>query len=138
MYETNQAGSCEGSNPWVDLGVGLMLEYGYVAYHIKGNKAYNNMFANMLTIHTPFTLGVGVNMSLSFLKEVRFYIKLTRMEHRTPCKHIFPSTPRWGQEVKTIFCLKVVMLPIKLKEKKCRTLCKLTLTLCRPLTISVE
>ena len=38
-----------------------------------------------------------------------------------------PTTSRWGQKVKTIYFLKEVMLHIKLKGEKCRTLCKFDL-----------
>ena len=38
-----------------------------------------------------------------------------------------PPTPRWDQKVKTIYFLKKVMMYIKLKGKKCRTLCKFDL-----------
>ena len=43
-----------------DLGVGPMpktnfSKYGHAAYQIKGNEAYNNMLANNLHLHKPFT-----------------------------------------------------------------------------------
>ena len=34
-------------------------EYGHVAYQIKGNEAYNNMLANILSLLTPLTPGMG-------------------------------------------------------------------------------
>ena len=36
----------------------IFLEYGHVIYQIKGNEAYNNMLANMLSLYTPMTSGV--------------------------------------------------------------------------------
>ena len=53
--------------PWPDqmdgfrgLGRGqrsTFLEYSYVAYQSKGNKAYNNMQANILRLMTPSPSG---------------------------------------------------------------------------------
>ena len=65
-------------------------EYGHVAYQIKENEAYNNMVANNLHLHKPFTPGVGSKGNfLPFLKVVMLHIKLSGMKHRTPCKEIF-------------------------------------------------
>ena len=45
-------------------------EYGYFAYHIKGNEAYNNMFANILPLHTSLTPGVGCQHVFIFSKRI--------------------------------------------------------------------
>ena len=37
----------------------LFTECGHVAYQIKGNEMYVNIQANILTLHTPSTPGVG-------------------------------------------------------------------------------
>ena len=37
----------------------IFLEYGHVAYHIKGNDSYSKMVANILPLDTPLTPGVG-------------------------------------------------------------------------------
>ena len=56
-----------------------------------------------------------------------FHIKLTGVRQRTQYKHIFypflHHDPRMGSKGQTFF-LKKVMLHIKLKGKKCRTLCE--------------
>ena len=97
-------------------------EYNRVAYQLKGNEAYNNMLANILPSHTPFS---GKRIFFSFLKVVILYIKLMRMKHKTQCKQIFcflltVDTLMGSKD----FFMKKVMLNIKLQGKKSRTLCK--------------
>ena len=80
----------------IDPGVGskgqtiYICESSHVAYQIQGNRAYSTMKANILSLHTPTTPGLGSK------------------------GHIFSF-------------LKVAMLHIKLKWKKCRPICKVTL-----------
>ena len=46
-------------------------EYGHVAYEIKGNEAYNNMLATILSLHITLTSVVGSKVNFfSFLKVV--------------------------------------------------------------------
>ena len=79
--------------------------------HIKliGNDKYSNMQADILSLHTPSTPGVGSKVqTFLFLKVVMLHFKLIRMEHRAPCKYIFctythPQPLGWGQKVKTFF-----------------------------------
>ena len=56
------------------------------------------------------------------------HVKLAGMKQRTQCKLIFsPFNSQMGQKVETFYFLKKVMLHIKLKRKKCKTLCKFDL-----------
>ena len=82
-----------------------IFRIGHVAFQIKGNEAYNNMLANSLILHLLLTPGVGSKVYLlSFLKVVILYKELIGMKHRTPCSAFYtPSTPVWGQKVKTFF-----------------------------------
>ena len=52
-------------------------ESSHVAYQIRGNGARSTMKANMLSLHTQTTPGVGSKLILfSFLKVVMLHIKL--------------------------------------------------------------
>ena len=51
-------------------------EYDHVAYQFIGNKAYSNMFANVLPSHLPLAPGVeSSGHCFSFLKVVILHIK---------------------------------------------------------------
>ena len=76
-------------------------ESSHVAYQIKADDAGSNIVANILPTDTPLTQGVG---SL----------------HTS-------TTPGVGSKGHFLFFLKVVMLLIKVKWKKCRPTCKVTL-----------
>ena len=51
--------------------INYFLEYGHVAYQIKGNEAYtcNNMLANNLLLHLPLNPGVGSKGQFVFFSE---------------------------------------------------------------------
>ena len=71
-------------------------------------------------LYTPWNSEWGQKSKHLFLKEVILHIKLTRMQHRAPCKQIFcpyihPQSLAWGHKAIKFFLLKVVMLHIKLK-----------------------
>ena len=101
-------------------------EYGHVAYQIKGSEAYNDMLTNSLPLYTPLTPGVGsTGHFFLFLKVVMKLIAMKQnIMQSISLPFNTPLIPGWGQKLKIIFFLKVVMLHIKLKGKKCRTLCK--------------
>ena len=99
-----------GPVPLGDLGDGTeaKIKYDHVACQNKGNDACNNVVAIILPVDTPSTWGWGQNCFFFFLKVVMLHIKLKRVEHRTPCKHIFcpyahPRLLGLGQKVKTFF-----------------------------------
>ena len=90
-------------------------ESSHVAYQIKADDTGRNIVANILPTDTPLTQGVGSKgQTIPFTESshVAYQIKVT---HQQPLG--------WGQKV--IFCsfLKVVMLHIKVKWKKCRPTC---------------
>ena len=65
-------------------------EYGHVAYQIKGNEAYINMLANILSLHTPLTTGVvSEGQFISFPKVVVLHIRLMGIKQITQCMQIF-------------------------------------------------
>ena len=43
-------------------------EHGHVAYQIKGNDECSNMQANILSLHTPLSPGVGLKVKTFFKK----------------------------------------------------------------------
>ena len=45
----------------------FILEYGHVAYQVKGNETYNNMLANSLVLPLPLTPWGGVKRLICFL-----------------------------------------------------------------------
>ena len=49
-------------------------EFGHVAYQIKGNETYNNIIANILSLHFPLTPGMGSKGHFFFFSD-----------HRTSC-----------------------------------------------------
>ena len=53
-----------------------LLEYGHVAYQVKGNGIYNNMLANSMPLHIPLTPGVGQKVFFFFSESchVAYYI----------------------------------------------------------------
>ena len=60
------------------------LEYGHVAYQVKGNGIYNNMLANSMPLHIPLTPGVGQKVVFFFFSEschVAYYISGKNREH---------------------------------------------------------
>ena len=62
------------SGPLVGQGVGrspnsTFSEYGHVAYQIKGNDACSNMVANILSVDTTSTPGVGSKGQNIFFSE---------------------------------------------------------------------
>ena len=89
------------------------------------------MVANILPTDTPLNQGVGSKgqtISFSGSSHVAYQIKgELSTEHHESKYAVFTHTndPRGG--VKGHFFLKVVMLHIKLKWKKCRSTCKVTL-----------
>ena len=56
--------------------------HGHVAYQIKGNDECSIKQANILSLHTPLTPGVGSNVKTFFLKVVMLHIKLNGKEYR--------------------------------------------------------
>ena len=93
-------------------------ESSHVAYQIKADDAGSNMVANILPTDTPLTQGVGSKgQTISFM----LHIKLKGIEHRAP------MTPGVGSKGQFCSFLKVVMLHIKVKWKKCRPTCKVRL-----------
>ena len=73
---------------------------------------YDNIQANIFTLHTPLTLGVGSKgKNLVFFSEgghVAYQIKGNEVYNSiTACKQIFALTHTeslgWGQKVKTFF-----------------------------------
>ena len=66
------------------------------------------MQAQIMSLYTPSTSGVGSKVKIFFLNVVMLHIKLMGVLHRAPCKHMFcPNThPRplgWCQNVKHFF-----------------------------------
>ena len=93
---------------------------------VKGNEAYNNMLANVLPLHTPVTPGVGSKGQFFVFSESNHVAcKIKGNEAETTLQtYILPfCTPTTPDGIKTIFFWRI-MLHIKLKGKKCRTLCK--------------
>ena len=105
-----------------------LTESTYVIFQIKGNKTQSIMQAHILSLHMTPTTKVG-QKSKFFWKVVMLHISLMRMEHRTPCKHIFCVTyirrPLGGVKwSKYSFFLKIVILYIKSMRKGHRATCK--------------
>ena len=106
----------------------------YVAYQVELNEAYKKHAGKYFALTQTLTPGVGSKDRLFFLSW-----KLSRciisnlwewsIEHHASKYSALSTTPTpgLGQKVKTFFSPKVVMLHIKLKGKKCRTLCKFDL-----------
>ena len=87
----------------------LFLEYGHVAYQIKGNEAYNNMLANNLFLILPLNPWIWVKRLICFFSEVvMLHILLIGMKHRTTCKQMFclftQPRPLYGVKRSNIFC----------------------------------
>ena len=107
-------------------------ESSHVAYQIKADNAGSNMVANILPTDTPSTQGVrskGQTISFSESSHVAYQIKgnwsQSTMKANMLSLHT-PTTP-WGGVKRSFSFLKVVMLHIKWKWKKCRPTCKVTL-----------
>ena len=107
-------------------------ESSHVAYQNKAYDAGSNMVANILPTDTPLTQGVGSKgQTISFPESshVAYQIKgnwaQSTMKANMLSLHT-PTTPRVGSKGH-FFLLKVFMLHIKLKWKKCRPTCKVTL-----------
>ena len=82
-----------------------------------------------LDLRQNFAFPQYLDNKLTEFHIIMLHIKLKRMEHRAPHKHIFfPYTHPWplglGQKVKTFLLLKVVMLHIKMKVLEHRVSCK--------------
>ena len=82
------------------------LEYGHVAYQIKGIEAHDNML-NCLPLHTPLIPWWGKKVNcFSFLEVVMLHVKLTGIKQRTQCTYNTPTSPRSGyikgKQVKSI------------------------------------
>ena len=105
-------------------------ESSHVAYQIKAYDAGSNIVANILPTDTPLTQRVGSKgQTISFPESshVAYQIKGNRAQSTMNMLSLHtPTTPGWGQKV-IFFLLKVFMLHIKLKWKKCRPTCKVTL-----------
>ena len=108
-------------------------ESSHVAYQIKANDAGSNMVANILPTDTPLTQGVGSKgqtISFNERSHVAYQIKgnwaQSTMKASVLSLHT-PTTPVVGSKGHFCSFLKVVMLHIKLKWKKCRPTCKVTL-----------
>ena len=54
---------------WPQVKNSTLLEYGQVAYQIKGNDTCSNLVANILPADTPSTPGMGVKRSKHFFSE---------------------------------------------------------------------
>ena len=107
-------------------------ESSHVAYQIKADDAGSNMVANILPTDTPLTQGVGSKGKTIFFSEsshVAYQIKgnWAQSTMKAKCCHYTHQQPLgWGQRSFFSF-LKVVMLHIKFKWKKCWPTCKVTL-----------
>ena len=103
-------------------------ESSHVAYQIKAYDAGSNMVANILPTDTPLTQGAGSKgqtISFSESSHVAYQINWESSTEHHECKYAVithTNDPRGH-----FFLLKVVMLHIKLKWKKCRPTCKVTL-----------
>ena len=110
----------------------------HVAYQINVNGAKSTMQPHILTFHTPFTLILGSKCHNILLKIVVLDIKLKRMDHRAPCKHIsclhthththIHSTPGMWVKSLNMILMKIVMFYIKIKRMlhHARTYCCFT------------
>ena len=111
----------------------IFSEYGHVAYQIKADYFCNNMVANILPTDTPSTQGVGSKGQTIYFCEsshVAFQVKGLSTEHHESKYAVFTHTnDPWGRVKRSYYFsfLKVVMLHIKLKWKKCRPTCKVAL-----------
>ena len=108
-------------------------ESSHVAYQIKADNAGSNMVANILPTDTHLTQGMGSKgQTISFTESshVAYQIKgnwaQSTMKASVPSLHT-PTTPGVGSKGHFCSFLKVVMLHIKVKWKKCRPTCKVTL-----------
>ena len=111
-----------------------LSEYGHVAHQIKADDFCSNMVANILPRDTPSTQGVGSKGQTIYFCEsshVAYQIKVNRAQSTMKANMLSlhtPTTPGVGSKGHIIFSfLKVVMLHIKLKWKKCRPTCRVTL-----------
>ena len=110
----------------------IFSESSHVAYQIKADDAGSNMVANILLTDTPTTPGVGSKgQTISFTESshVAYQRELSTEHHESKYAVIIHTNDPWGGGQKVIFCsfLKVVMLHVKVKWKKCRPTCKVTL-----------
>ena len=117
-------------------------ETSHVAYQIKGNLAQSTMKANMLSLHTPTTPWVGSKghffffsksgqtISFSETSHVAYQIKgnlaQSTMKANMLSLHT-PTTPGVGSKGHFFFFSKSGHDHFKLKWKKCRPTCKVTL-----------
>ena len=101
-------------------------ESSHVIYQIKAYDAGSNMVANILPTDTPLTQGVGSKgqtISFSEISHVAYQIKGELSTEHHECKYAVithTNDPHGGVKRSFFFLLKVVMLHIKLKWKKCR------------------
>ena len=106
-------------------------ESSHVAYQIKADDAGSNIIANILPTDTRSTQGLGSKgqtISFSESSHVAYQIKGNWAHHESKYAVITHTRDQgWGQNIILFSFLKVVMLHIKLKWKKCRPTCKVTL-----------
>ena len=107
-------------------------ESSHVAFQIKAYDTGSNMVANILPTDTPLTQGVGSKgqtISFSESSHVAYQIKRNWAQSTMKANMLSlhtPTTSGVGSKGH-FFLLKVVMLHIKLKCKKLRPTCKVTL-----------
>ena len=109
-------------------------ESSHVAYQIKADDAGSNMVAYILPTDTPSIQGVGSKgqtISFSESSHVAYQIKGNSAQSTVKANSavITHTNDLWGGVKRSFYFSfqKVVMLHIKLKWKKCRPTCKVTL-----------
>ena len=79
------------------------------------------MLAKILSVHTPLTPGFLFSESSHDAYQINGN-EVSNTIHANVLPFYTTTSPGWGQKVKTFFVK--VMLHIKLKGNKCRSLCK--------------
>ena len=103
-------------------GLGQSKNHIRAAYQIKGKEVYNIMQANILPLHTFDHLG-GVKGSFFVFSESSHDANQINESNFSVVLH---TLDHWrGSKGQSIFFLKMVMLHIKLKGKKCRIASKM-------------
>ena len=97
----------------------------------KNMRTRDSRLAKIMRPREKTCVPIRVILRFWELWVVILHIKLKGIEHRAPwrqicCYYTHQRPPGWGQKV-IFFLLKVFMLHIKLKWKKCRPTCKVTL-----------